>query len=52
MSTPIEMPSNAVALFRLPLSIPQITALCDAFPVGHVISQIGEWIVITRKEEK
>jgi len=52
MSAPIEIPANAVALFRLPLSIPQITAVCDAYPVGHLISQMGEWIVITRKEEK
>ena len=52
MSAPIDIPINAVALFRLPLSVPQITAMCDAFPIGHLISQIGEWIVITRKEER
>lgn len=50
MNATHEIPNDAVALFRLPLSVPQVTAICECYKIGHLISQVGEWIVVSRKE--
>ena len=53
MSAPIEIPSNVVAMFRLPLSVKQLSAICDLYaPSGKLIEQHGEWVmVLTTKKE-
>lgn len=50
MNAPLEIPSNAVALFRLPLSLKQMTAICDIYGKDHFIRQIDVWLVVTKKE--
>lgn len=43
-------PPNTVALFKLPLPIPRMTALCEMFRTGgYEIGQLHEWIVVTQE---
>ena len=43
-------PPNTVALFKLPLPIQRMTALCEMFRTGgYEIGQLHEWIVVTQE---
>lgn len=44
-----NLPSDTVAMIKLPVSIRRMTALCEMFrDPGHRIHQDGEWIVVTK----
>lgn len=53
MSTPTNIDDNVVAMFRLPLSVKQLSAICDLYgTAGKVIKQSGDWVmVITTTKE-
>ena len=51
MSTTNEIPSDAVALFRLPVGIRQMTEICEIYRHGHEVSQVGDWLVVTKTRE-
>lgn len=47
---PTDLPASVLALFKLPVPVTQISALCQMFPgKDMVIHQSGDWIVISRK---
>jgi hypothetical protein len=51
MSAPVYLPSDAVALFRMPVSIRQMTEICEIYRHGHEVSQVGDWLVVTKTRE-
>ena len=53
MNTPTNIEDNVVAMFRLPLSVKQLSTICDLYaPSGKVIEQRGDWVmVITETKE-
>jgi hypothetical protein len=51
LKIPADCPESTIALIRLPVPVPQISALCKAFPGKDVVMhQSGEWIVISRRK--
>jgi hypothetical protein len=50
MSTTNEIPSDAVAMFRLPLTVRRMTEICEIYRHGHRVSQLGDWLVVTTRE--
>lgn len=47
---PDNLPESTVALFKLPVPVDQISALCRMFPgKDMVIHQSGDWIVISKE---
>ena len=52
MNTPTDISDNVVAMFRLPLSVQQLTAICDLYgSAGKLIEQHGEWVMVITKKE-
>jgi hypothetical protein len=43
-------PASTVALFKLPIPLRKMTALCEMFREGgYEISQMHEWIVVLKE---
>ena len=52
MSAPFTIPADAVALFRLPLSLIRLSEICAMYAdQGADISQIGDWVVVLKRKE-